>query len=142
MKTTLKIKNLKFNVLPRQRGFTLIELLVTIAIIGIMMGAVIVAINPATRLADARDANGKTRVATTASAMEACYTVNEGSYANCDSMVKLTPDYIKVDPGEVYFYDCTTTKCCLYYDLDNGDYWAYESSNGRAVERAAVTTCP
>jgi prepilin-type N-terminal cleavage/methylation domain-containing protein len=123
-------------------GFTLIELLVVIAIIGVLMGAVIVAINPTKRLADARDANGKTRVATVASAMESCYTVNVGSFASCDTMAKLVPDYVRVDPGGIGFYGCTATKCCLYYDLENGDYWAYESAYGKAQSRTAVTTCP
>ena len=120
-----------------QKGFTLIELLVTIAVIGIMMGAVIVAINPAKRLADARDADGKGRVAGVASAMEACFTKELGSYADCDTMSDLTGGgYLKQDPGGVTFYGCAASKCCLYYNLENGGIWAYESANGKAQERA------
>jgi len=136
----LKIENLRLRI---ESGFTLIELLVTIAVIGVMMGAVIVAINPAKRLADARDADGKQRVASVALAMEACFTKNLGSYANCDSITELVNGgYLKQDPGGITFYDCTSSKCCLYYDLENGDYWAYESACGKAQERSSVTTCP
>lgn len=127
-----------------KKGFTLIELLVVIAIIGVMMGAVIVAINPAKRLADARDSDGKTRVNAVASAMEACYTVNVGTYVPCDTSGELAPDYVKIMPTGITFYPipCTAAKCCLYYDLENGGFWAYESACGKAQERAAVTTCP
>lgn len=133
------------------KGFTLVELLVTIAIIGVMMGAVIVAINPAKRLADARDADGKTKVAAVASAMEACYTVKLGSYVNCDTTANLVTDYLKLMPSGVTFFPmagtppvaaCTATTCCISYNLENGGYWVYESAYGKAQERSAATTCP
>ena len=41
--------------LRNQKGFTLVELLVVIAIVGILAGVVLIAINPATLLAKARD---------------------------------------------------------------------------------------
>ena len=53
-----------------KKGFTLIELLVVIAIIGVMMAAVIVAINPTKRLQEARDSNKKQTVAQLATAVE------------------------------------------------------------------------
>ncbi len=75
MKTTLKIKKLKFNVLPaRQRGFTLVELLVVVAIISLLAVAVIVAINPAARLRDAKTAAAKRDVKVVAEAIERCIT--------------------------------------------------------------------
>ena len=131
-----------------QKGFTLIELLVVIAVIGVMMGAVIVAINPAKRLADARDADGKGRVASVASAMEACFTKNEGKYTGgsheCDTVGDLvTNGYLKLDPGDVIPFGCDADKCCLYYDLENStDDWVYESKYGKAQERTGHATCP
>ncbi len=128
-----------------RKGFTLIELLVVIAIIGVMMGAVIVAINPAKRLADARDSEVKTKVNAVASAMEACYTVNVGSYANCDTIAKLVPNYLKQDPTGVAPTGCTATKCCYYGTLENGAttpaYYIYNSGTGKAAESSAIA-CP
>ena len=40
----------------RLRGFTLIELLIVIAIIGVLVAVIFVALDPATRLKQARDA--------------------------------------------------------------------------------------
>ena len=128
------------------KGFTLIELLVTIAIIGVMMGAVIVAINPAKRLADARDADGKTKVNAVATAMEACATLNSvAGYVSCDTSGELAPDYVKIMPTGMTFspIPCTATKCCVYFTLENGAttpaYWIYQSSTGKAAEYAAST---
>lgn len=67
----MKIENRKLKI---ESGFTLIELLVTIAIIGVLAGVVLVAINPALRMAEARDAGKKNDVGQTATAMEAYYT--------------------------------------------------------------------
>lgn len=75
MKTTLKIKKLKFNVLPaRQWGFTLVELLVVVALISLLAVAVIVAVNPAQRLRDTKTAAAKRDVKVVAEAIERCIT--------------------------------------------------------------------
>src|SRR3990167_7752376 len=63
------------------RGFTLIELLIVIAILGILAAAVLVAINPAKRTRQARDAARKNDVGSLATEIQAYYTTpGQGLY--------------------------------------------------------------
>ena len=62
----------------RERGFTLIELLVVIAILGVLAGAVLVAINPLEQLARGRDAGRRTTIQQLGGAVQAYYT-NQGA---------------------------------------------------------------
>ena len=61
-------------------AFTLIELLIVIAIVGIMAAAVILAINPAKRSGQARDAIRKNDIVVLADAFQAYYVTHEGLY--------------------------------------------------------------
>src|SRR3989344_7103671 len=77
-------------------AFTLIELLVVIAILGILAAAVLVAINPGKRLAQARDAQRKQDINAIANALIGYYTI-VGNYpleTNCDTSygAKFTTD--------------------------------------------------
>ena len=70
-----------------RHGFTLIELLIVIAILGILAAAVLVAINPGKRTAQARDAQRKNDISAIANASIG-YLVLAGSYPQentCDS---------------------------------------------------------
>lgn len=127
------------------KGFTLIELLVTIAVIGVLMGAVIVAINPAKRLQDARDSNRKTIIASIASGMEACFTKYEGSFTNCDTVAKLvTNGFLKQDPTTGVTGTWTVTAGCAAVTLENptitNGRWKYTTAAGKASEVASG--CP
>src|SRR5688572_694960 len=63
------------------RGFTLIELLIVIAIIGILAAAVLIAVNPAKRQNQAKDAQIKSDIGSIATALQAYYAQpGEGSY--------------------------------------------------------------
>ena len=59
-----------------QRGFTLIELLVVIAIIGVLMGIVVVVLNPAQILIRSRQGICKANVGRVCEASAACYAVS------------------------------------------------------------------
>jgi prepilin-type N-terminal cleavage/methylation domain-containing protein len=58
----------------RKNAFTLIELLVVIAIVGVLAAVVLIAINPARRMAQARDSGRKSDVGQLATAAQAYYT--------------------------------------------------------------------
>ncbi len=63
-----------------QRGFTLIELLVVIAIVGILVAVVFVALDPATRFEQARDAVRQNDVQEILSAVKLHQIDNDGDY--------------------------------------------------------------
>ena len=64
----------------QKKGFTLIELLVVIAIIGILVAVVFVALDPATRFKQARDAVRQNDVQEVLSAVKLHQVDNAGSY--------------------------------------------------------------
>ncbi|MBI2327750.1 type II secretion system protein [Candidatus Curtissbacteria bacterium] len=71
---------LKRELIRRKFGFTLIELLIVIAILGILAAAVLVAVNPAKRQRQARDAARKSDIGQMATALQAYYTTPGGGY--------------------------------------------------------------
>lgn len=66
--------------IKNQRGFTLVELLVVIAIIGILVAVVFVALDPATRFQQARDAVRQNDVQEILSAIKLHQVDNDGNY--------------------------------------------------------------
>lgn len=142
------------------RGFTLIELLITIAIMGILAAAVLVAINPAKRQNQAKDANVKSDIVNIATALQTYYTV-KGYYpvqgtamadlvANGDLTATITP------PTGSYTFtsapagcDNSTTLCtgvsvryALFDPAAAGNLWCFRSSLGKASEVTAAAGCP
>lgn len=69
--------------LKLQKGFTLIELLVVIAIIAILAVVVFVALDPATRFADARNSRRWNDVNNLLTAVHECIVDNDGTLATC-----------------------------------------------------------
>lgn len=67
------------NIYRRQKGFTLIELLIVIVILATLAVVVFVALNPAKRLRDARDARRYTDVETILTAIHSYIVDNNGS---------------------------------------------------------------
>jgi len=60
--------------LKKLKGFTLIELLIVIAIVGVLAAIVLVALDPAEKLRQARDSGRKSDIGMIATSMEAYYT--------------------------------------------------------------------
>lgn len=80
MKKFLPTKSLGFTTFsPHERGFTLIELLVALTIVTILAVAVYVALNPAQRLKDAKDARRAADVDTILAAIHTSIVDSKGS---------------------------------------------------------------
>jgi len=74
-----------------KEGFTLIEILVVIAILAVIAVAVFVALNPAQRLADARNSRRVNDVNNLLTAIHECIVDNDGVVSNCGLSSPLTP---------------------------------------------------
>ena len=74
-KKHLTFDKIKSIVKRKSLGFTLIELLIVIAIMGILAAAILVAINPGKRMAQARDAQRKQDIAAISNALAGYHTL-------------------------------------------------------------------
>lgn len=82
-------KRIGANIINRIKGFTLIELLIVVAVLGILAAAVLVAINPGKRTAQARDAQRRQDIGAIANALTS-YFVLTGTFpieTNCDTSI-------------------------------------------------------
>ena len=115
------------------KGFTLIELLVVIAIIAILATVVFVALDPATRFADARNSRRWNDVNSILTAVHECVVDNDGILATCgitdnlvnslgtgglDLSVPLTP-YLKTIPQDPRTGTPAVTGYTLESDINN-----------------------
>lgn len=73
--------------MTKQKAFTLVELIIVIAIIAILAAAIFVAIDPARRLHEARNARRSSDIATILDAVKTYQADNEGThYINIENM--------------------------------------------------------
>jgi len=96
------------------KGFTLIELLIVIAIVGILAAAILVAINPGKRMAQARDAQRKNDISAIANALIGYYALI-GNYPGenaCDSSV-----------GRASTLNCPPDPLTTDWWQDSSDFW-------------------
>lgn len=77
-----------------RKGFTLIELLIVIAVIVILAAAVFVALNPAKRFADARNARRQTDVQNVLNAIKTNEVDNGGTYLAAVSALTADLNYV------------------------------------------------
>ena len=81
------------------RGFTLIELLVVIGLIGVISSVVLVAINPLTQFARARDAQRKNDLSNYQKAVELFYN-DKDRYPTLAELGSIAPNYIQTIPQD------------------------------------------
>ena len=137
-----------------QKGFTLIELLVVIAVLGVLAAAVVAAINPATKVNQAKDATVKSDIGQIANAMQAYFT-NSGISGSTPyypaEVTALVPSELNSVPATATTLakspvGCTTAnKDCTAISVsaplnNSADLWCWKSSTG--VVAAAATCTP
>jgi prepilin-type N-terminal cleavage/methylation domain-containing protein len=129
------------------KGFTLIELLIVIAILGILAAAVLVAINPAKRTNQARDAGRKNDIGSLATELQAYYTTpGQGFYPTSLNILtsagglKQLPKDPKYQTDYSYTINNSTlpTEAGIYSTLDDPSgatgIWCWRSTNNAALE--------
>jgi len=142
-----------------KRGFTLIELLLVIAILGVLSAAVVIAINPTKRLAQANDTKVKSDMQQIATGLSSYYTENSFyPLTLAELTASLDLKSIPVPPSTYTTYPtyqsgaliqtaaggaCTTalkncTNVRLYQELKSpkvtGNGWCWRSETGAATE--------
>lgn len=147
----VKKKNLSSLIsrLSSRRGFTLIELLVVIAILGILAGGVMMVINPAKRINQAKDTKIKSDISQIAQAEQVYYNSTGGGIVYTFDATKLDLKSVPTPPdGGIYTINCNNNTNCteivVYTALKDptapGNVWCWQSSTGQATE-IAVSSC-
>jgi prepilin-type N-terminal cleavage/methylation domain-containing protein len=112
----------------RPRGFTLIELIIVIAIIAILAGAIFVAIDPARRLHETRNARRASDIATILDAVKSYQADHEGThYAPIQSLGTDSWFQIGTDTGAACNLSCgdaVTSTVCLDLSEIGDNYMA------------------
>lgn len=96
--------------LINKKGFTLVELIIVIAVIAILAGAIFVAIDPARRLNETRNARRASDIATILDATKKYQADNEGVHYS--TIAALTV-------GEYYQIGTASTGCAIACGLEN-----------------------
>jgi prepilin-type N-terminal cleavage/methylation domain-containing protein len=117
----------------KKLGFTLVELLIVIAIIGVLVAVIFVALDPATRLAQARDAVRQNDVGEILSAIKLYQVDHDGQHLNTIANLSQLSVYMAVNGGGMdegcddSNISCTTpvtqdTHCVNIHDLIQEGY--------------------
>ncbi len=97
------------------RGFTLVELLIVISIIGILVGIVVIAVDPAALIQRSNDTKRRSELNQIKTALQLWFN-EKNSYpvAGADALDVLSPDYMRAKPSTLGY---TVT-----YNVSGADY--------------------
>lgn len=145
------------------QGFTLIELLVVLAVLAVVVGAVVAAINPAQQIRRANDGRVKNDVGSLATAAQSFFVIYQ-SYPNSPSLLVSRGELSKLPsaPSDYIQYDIKTNpgdcdpdypnKVCtgiaIYGEIkapktSGNNRWCWKSDGGAAFETTdALCTAP
>ena len=128
----------------KQEGFTLIELLIVIALIAVLAGAVIIALNPARQFQQARDSERWSHVSAIAGAITQNITENKGVWTCSNQGATTLPASSTriASAGGINLCSCLVPNftAALPYDPSNGNYTDCSSyDTGYSVSRDAAT---
>lgn len=113
-----------------QRGFTLLELLIVMALIAILIGIVIAALNPARQFAIARNSTRYSHINTMMNAISANMAENNGVFTCAAGTVPATPALMGVAVGEYDIAPCLVTEYLSSMPFDpsaTGAHWTSET---------------
>ena len=133
-----------------KKGFTLVELLVVIAVISVLAAVTVVAINPAKKLAQSRDAARKSSMQQLVTSLSAYYTQNSSYPATAPELVEKEElkSLPKSPTGTDFNYSVSPSGCtsvakscaaAMVYDVyeqpanacvTGTSYWVWTSGSG------------
>lgn len=116
-------------------GFTLIELLIVIAVLGVLAGGVLIAINPAEKIAKAKDSTRKTTISQLANAVQSYYVVNASKYPVANNAWLTT----LVNSGEIKSLPPPVTSPCTTNN-QNGYCYKLNSDGTEAMVYTSLET--
>jgi prepilin-type N-terminal cleavage/methylation domain-containing protein len=142
-----------------KKGFTLIELLIVIAIIGVLAGAVLLALNPAARIKSANDATVKSNISAIQNAVTLYLSDNRSfppdqAHLTTAQVVNgiTNPAVLAVwptSPGTTSYaltLNGTTTALAVYATMNApltaGDIWCWRSATNISFETTAAGCTP
>ena len=114
--------------LHAERGFTLIELVVTIAVMTIVVASTLVALNPAGRLAGARNSQREAHLNTILNAIRQNLADNRGTFSCAAGDIPTTTKKMATGAGNYDIYGCLVPNYIYSLPFDPGTSTAHFAS--------------